>query len=654
MTAAAGGSRRLRVGAAALVLGLAFTIASAGPAAAQAHGPCRPMPNPNGGPMSCPNGGEPMPPATPKSPPLLDRMLGIEPAPGAVDKAPLSHYHVYYNDGSASASALATGLAPVNPAAAAGAAVIGTPPSPVAMVEGWLTDTMFTASKWAAALGLAVLGLVYNSSMRDWINGLVPKSNGVASLINTDIMGPLNLAGFFMLLTLVYAGWHTFRGSSAIGMGEFGLSLLIYVVAIIALSNPVAGFVNAVNGVTDIGGQVMSVSLSNGLGTGDLAGGNRCPSTFAVDARHRTLVRNAKRRGLLPPDIGQITCVLRVELVDVPYDLLNWGEVIKPNGDCWTQRQKILHDGLDAGDGTGVAKTLGTTCAKKFSMNPSADRLMAATLFLIAVLPIAGLLIIFSAMVLIALLTAIFLLIGAWPAFALGLLPGGGRRIFWRWATSLVAALASVIAMSAFLALLVWGCAEALNATDGLWIALRFLLMDIVGIMLLRLRRSFLHKVTTAVRNTGNRMPGAQGTVATGAAGAMAGAGAFGGTGGPVQWGGHPAQPRPGPEGRRGISPWVQPASYQSPRLAAPNELSHQLEQKFWHSRAARPLVRAKHGVKTGYPIRHPLKTFGTPIRALRHPISTAKPAWKALPKPPPKNQDGDGYPNNHHPWIPN
>jgi hypothetical protein len=117
--------------------------------------------------------------------------------------------------------------------------------------------------------------------------------------------------------------------------------------------------------------------------------------------------------------------------------------------------------------------------------------------------------------------------------------------------------------------------------------------------------------------------------------------------------------------------------------MAAPNELSHQLEQKFWHSKAARPLVRMKRGVT--YPLRHPVKTATSPARgalwAARNPLKVATSPARALgaatdavkhPKrslglapdpttgktkgpfaelPEPKDE---GYPNNRHPWIPN
>jgi hypothetical protein len=660
VSAARGG--RAALACLALALCSALVVASAPPAAADPGPPVPTTPPP-------PAATSPPPvPLTPpsgdsaddeKSDTIPETVLGPTPKWG-VDTAPLGHYHVYYDDGSSSGP---LGLP-------------GKPPSIFGSLEGFLTDGVFTLGRWTVAFGIGALGWVYGSTLRQWINDQVEPAARVAGVINRDILGPLNVAGFFLLLTLVYAGWQTFRGRATAGVGEFGLSLVIYMVALMALSDPVDGFLSAVNGVTDIAGQVMDASLANGLSADGIAGAARCPRPHQTDGHHAALVTNARRRGELPPDFKSMQCVLRVELVDVPYDLLNWGEVIKykPGEACWDNRQKILAQGPGSGGDEKVSDLLGAGgCKIKLSKNPSLDRFFAALLFMLSIIVMVGLLITFAVIVLIALLTGIFLLILVWPIFAMGLLPGQGRRVFWRWMTAFGASLASVIAMSAFLALLVWGCAEALETTDGVPIAFRFLLMNLVGIMLLRLRRTMLHRVTVAVRNLGDRMPGARGAALAGAggAGAIAGAGAAAG-GGAIRWGGHPARPRPGGDGQ-GFSPWIRPASYQSPRLAAPNELSAQLERKLWGSPAARPLVRARRGVT--YPLRHPVRTATAPVRApvraaahpvrtltapvraagnaVAHPVRTARRPWAPLPGPGGRPSDGDGYPDNHHPWIP-
>jgi len=655
----------------AMAVALVLVMAFSGSAWAQQT----PGPSPSPGPSPTPTPSKTPTATTPpaaasntddgQSGKITDQILGSLPAVG-IDTAPLGNYHVYYNDPSAKNfcdNNFVTGaLCTVSPAVQAGADVAQTaqnlsPPTIIGQIEGWLTDTMFTASKWVADIGLNVLGWVFNSTVRDWVDGLIQPAVNVANTINVRLLGPLNLAGFFLFLVFLYTGWQTFHGRTGSGLGEFGLSLVIYGVAIVALTDPATGFKNAVDGITNISDQVIDASLTNGLTAKGFAGDGRCPQMHATDPRHSTLVRKAQANGTIKPDFGVVQCVLRVELVDVPYDLLNWGQVIKPNAPCWAQRVEILNKGLGAGNGQGVSDILkqgGSQCEKMFSKNPSMDRFFAALLFMLSVLVMMGLLIITAGMDLIALVMGIFLLMWAWPMFALGLLPGVGRKTFWRYITSFIVAAASVIVMSAFLAVLVWGCAMALDSTTGLPIAMRFLLMDIVGLMLLRLRSTMHHKVATAVRNTGDRMPGAKGTVGAAAAGGAIG-GAAGGHGAPVPWGGTSARPHPNKDARS-MSMWVHPANYQSPRMAAPHELAHQGEQKFWHSKGARPLVRAKHGVKTLYPVRHPIKTLTSPVRAVTHPIKTVKAPFKPLPKPKGSASDdyeGDGYPNNHHPWIP-
>jgi len=576
---------------------------------------------------------------------------------GGTDKAALEAYHVYYDDGSGNlstaggiAGGLTGGLAcGANPACIAAGVVGGnalgskvkTPGSVIDMIEGWLTDTLFTGAKWSSWVGLQVLDWSFDPTIKDWIdNTLLAPVMKVSDAVNVKLLGPLNVMGFFLFLTLIYAGWHTFRGRSAVGIGEFGLSLLIYAMAIVALNNPVQGFKDAVDGVTNISGQVMSVALSNGLNVDGIAGKSRCPALQTTNAG---------------PNFNTIQCVLRVEFVDVPFDMLNFGKVITPADACWGPRQTLLKKAPGAGDANGAQSALGGNCGKLLQTKPSMDRFFSTFLYLLAILVMVGLLIVYSAMGIMALLTGIFLLMGLWPMFALGLLPGGARRSFWRWVTAFAATIASVIAMAAFLAVLIWGSDEALNTTGSLPIVLRFLVMDIVGIMMLKLRRTMLHKVTTAVRNTGDKMPGSKGTLAAAGAGAAGGMALAGAGGGSINWGGTPGRPNPGGGGK--FSPWIHPASYQSPRLAAPHELGHQLEQKFWHSKGARPVVRAKHGVKTLYPVRHPIKTITSPYQAVRHPIKSTKKPFKPLPDQKPNDyadhNGGRGYPNNHHPWIP-
>jgi hypothetical protein len=553
-----------------------------------------------------------------------------------------------------------------------------TPPNPWSVLMGWLIEGAFTFGRWATGVGIGILSWVYDSPLEKWIKDQLEPAAKVSRDIRSHILEPLNLIGFFLLLALLYAGWHTIRGRAAHGVGEFGLSLVIYMVMLMAVSDPVNGFLNAFNGVTDIAGQVMSAPLANGFTTDGYAGGNRCPQQ--TDSRHRALVVNAASRGELPPSFQTVKCVLRVELVDVPYDLFNWGRVIKPGDPCWDNRQRILRQGIGAnGDEDVIPILRANGCTLRLNANPNWDRFFAVLLYVLTALVFTGLLVIFAGMMLIALLTVVFLLIWIWPAFALGLVPRGGRHYFWRYITSIVVALASVIFAAAFLAFLLWGCTTALETTASLPIALRFLLMNIVGIMLLRVRRTMLHRGTTWVRNLGDRMPGAR-TALAGAAGGGGGAGAGSGSGagGMIEWGGHPARPRPGVDGP-GITPWIHPATYRSPRLAAPNELSAQLEERFWTSPAARPLVRARRGVT--YPVRHPVRTVTAPIRAAIHPIrtltapvraignavvhplQTVRRPWAPLPgraaapaRPQTvqaRNDDGDGYPNNRHPWIP-
>ncbi len=706
--AAASGRRGVRFGALGVAFavmvgafGLALVVVSAGPAHA-APAKCQPTmvttcpsttptkcqptmvttcPSTSGNPTAgctqmvptsvCPNGaatGQTGNTDDGKSGKITDTVLGGIKT-GGKDTASLGSYHIYYDAGSFGVKKT-LGFIPTG---------IETP-SPIGMLEGWLTDTVFTLARYVNQFALQILSWVYDSGLRDWINNnLVPGAAQVSRNLNRQILGPLNLAGFLLFLTLVYAGWKTFRGQASAGLGEFGLSLVIYAAAMITMADPVTGFVQAVNGVTDISSEVMNASLSNGITTGSDAGNaGRCPSANGSSGK---------------PDFNVVKCVLRVELVDVPYDMLNFGQVIAPNNHCWSARQKILAQGLDARsvkDVDSALKAAGGDCEKMLAKNPSMDRFFAAVIFMLSTLVMLGVLIIFALMVLMSLLTAIFLMMFAWPMFAVGLLPGAGRRVFWRYGTSIVAALAAVIAMGAFLAVLVWGCAETLSVTGGIPIAVRFLLMDLVGIMLLRLRKTMLHKITTAVRGTGDRLQNrpAGGYAMAAAGGAAAGALAGGAmAGAPIRWGGSAARPHPD-KGPNAMSAWVHPAQYRSPRMAAPNELSHQIEQKFWHSKAGRPVVRAKRGIS--YPIRHPVKTAMAPVKAVtypvRHPIRTVtapvrlpakaigatgkaaanpvqsakkfgnatKKPFQPLPKATKKHDyDGHGYPNNHHPWIP-
>ncbi|HZD68469.1 MAG TPA: hypothetical protein VFA45_06005 [Actinomycetes bacterium] len=641
---------RLWGGVLVLAVGLSSVLMSADGAVAR---PCRdtcgsartspPDPSPPA-PQPPPPAGAGQPPHSDNSGSITNQFLGDLRTSG-LDAAPLGNYHIYYDDGSFKVIE-ADFNKPHGDGRAGG--------SPVKHAQGWLTDSVFTLERWVTGLGLRVLRLAYDSELLDWVGKLIPPAAQAADVINGDILGPLNLAGFFLLLAFLYTAWQVFRGRAALGIREFGLSLVILLTALLVLQNPVRGVQDSMTAVIDVGGELMSASLSNGLTVDGVAGANRCPTPHESDARHAAVKAKAKANstGGLSPDFEAVECVLRVQLIDVPYDLLNWGKVIKPNDLCWKARQSLLQKAPDSSDQEGVEKALGEDCRKLFKGPPGVDRFFAAVLLAVFGVMVMSVLIGIALITLIALVTIIFLLIWSWPAFALGLLPNSGRQLFWRYVVAVGVAFAAVLVSYAGGAFLLWAEAQTFQAASeaGLPYMMQYGAAAAISYGVMRANRSWRHRVTARIRDWGDRMPGAQGAGSGGGRG-LAGAGAGGG-GGPVNWGGSPANPRPGSNGR-GLSAWVQPASYQSPRLAAPNELAHQLHQTFWRSRPARPLVRARHNLATLYPVRHPIRTVTSPFRFLTHPIASVRNAWRPL-EAPNRNPDGDRYPNNHHPWVPN
>lgn len=299
---------------------------------------------------------------------------------------------------------------------------------------GTATNLLFSIGKLTVAVSVWLLDAAVGFTMEE---ALSDAATSIADLLDSRILGPINLAHLGLVVSALYMGWQFLRGRVGFGAGEFALSLVVLAVLIhissVGFGMTVTGTLETTSGlateVVSLAADTESVGVSDRVGAALVAG-------FVRD----------------------------------PYDTINWGRTLTGTA-CEGARNQVLASGPHGNDPSPRQTMTDGGCVAEAEFNGQATtaRLVGALLYLVITLAALVLLVV-TAFTLVVAKGLSLLLVALLPiALYAGIFPGAGRSLLWHWLSALIRVLALILAMGVFLALLVAGLTGLLGLDRGLW-----------------------------------------------------------------------------------------------------------------------------------------------------------------------------------------
>ena len=388
---------------------------------------------------------------------LMDRVIGVEQGNGPG----IDHYDIGYDEGGTF--------------------------SIQRKVVGYLTELAFALARWLLRIGLWLVDWALQFRFAE---ALAAPAATVAARYQHAVVDRLGLGALALFAAAAWGGWHTLRGRLSKGAGEFGLSLLVTMVTAISFAAPASvllGDTGLLGRTRDLSLEVAATAMSEDGASGDA-----------------TVTTNP------------LTAGLRHVFVELPHQLLNWGQVLEDvDGEgpasahpCHATYLRLVASGPHGVDNEPRAAMKDAGCAEltEFNHDPSSDRLMATVLVLVAVFFVMVLLCAVAGTLVAAQLSTAVLVMLAPFALAGGLLPGAGRQLLWRWLMAVARALAAVVMTAVFLALFLVTIEALLSATAGQPLMVQMGVLDLLVVCSFLARSRLLRSGRRIVANAGRRL----------------------------------------------------------------------------------------------------------------------------------------------------
>jgi hypothetical protein len=375
------------------------------------------------------------------------------------------------------------------------------------LIWGVLTELVFWGTRAIAWLGLWAIEWAYSFNL---VDVFTEPAVEFADSLQREYVGPLGLNDFALFLALAYSGYQLFRRRTALGLGELAISLLVVVFGAMLVANPAWLMRSALPFTIDLSAGLLDVAT--GLSTEDDTTPGR--SSDADDDGNRRAVR-------------PLTSALFHALVEQPYDLIGWGELL--TGDCATKRDEILaNNDMDPDSDQarnhmrgGVAGTVGGAidkvpgagadiigdaasehlpggdCAARadFNADPSMERAGMAMISLTVTAIVVTLLAVVALTIVAAQLVLAGHLVVTPFAVAMGTVPGTGRQLLVKFVGNVGQSYVVIIAMSFLLAMLLVGTSVILGG-GNVPLLHRYIVLLVAGAVMFRLRK----RLTSAVQ----------------------------------------------------------------------------------------------------------------------------------------------------------
>jgi hypothetical protein len=422
---------------------------------------------------------------------------------------------------------------------------------PIRGVVGFFMSAFFDAAIWLVSIATWLLTWAFTFQFASALAGMAADT---ARLFQTRIVGGLELAHFALFFAIAWCGYNLLRGRIMRGVGEFLVTLIIMGLSVWAMADPASLLTNADAQVSNLSGAVMSVAVAK---AGDPApqpvpiaaipGCQTGPGLSCVATGNAVYQHPEYGVSILP-----LKQAITNALIVLPYDILNWSHPL--TGACAAARDKILTEPGPLGplqistSPQGVVTTVppqresapwdtqeyprtvmraaGCNDEADFNANPSLGRAGAALLLLLAGIIVFLSLTPIAVTVIAAQFVGVGLIMVLPIALVVGMVPGAGRQLLWRWVGLAGKCIVAILALSFLLTFFAIAAGGVLNAFPGPILVPLFAL-DILALILFFARKRVLHAGQRAGQRIGGHLEsrsiggsrGGLGMAAAGAAG---------------------------------------------------------------------------------------------------------------------------------------
>jgi hypothetical protein len=376
---------------------------------------------------------------------------------------------------------------------------------------GTFTNWAFVADRWVVHTALSLIHWSLSFHVADALTAPAAK---LAATYQHSVVDQIGLIGVCLFAAAAWSAWHIFRSRLSKGAGEFGVSLIILLITTATWAAP-ATFLLGPGGLL---GHTRDVATTLGQVTAGVGGTPApppgCPGgPDGPPAPGTDCLAPAGTGGgadYTAPLLGS----LHHAFVEVPYQLLNWGEQLDIPGHqspCLATETKIVASGphSTSDDPRNMMTSAGCPDLAKFNAAPSADRLVGAALSFLGSLIVMVLAIVIAFALMLAELTCVGLVVAFPLVAAVALVPGPGRELLWRWITHAIGALLALIATVVCLSLMLVGVDGVLSAVAGQALLVIFALLDALVVATLIFHRRLRKGLHRAAENFGRRLENA-------------------------------------------------------------------------------------------------------------------------------------------------
>lgn len=424
---------------------------------------------------------------------------------------------------------------------------------PMSSVVGFFMQAFFDASVWLVSIATWLLTWAFTFQFASALAGMAADTAG---LFQTRIVGQLELAHFALFFAIAWCGFQILRGRIMRGAGEMLVTLIIMGISFFALGDPAGLLRGADAQVSNLSGAVMSVAVNKAGDTSappaqvPVAAIAGCtPSAGVSCVATGNAVDEHPEYGV---SIQPLKQAISNALIAQPYDILNWKHPL--TGACAAARDKILTQpgppGMPQMTTNGPVMTItgppepetapwdtqdyprsvmlaaGCTSEATFNARPTLARAFAAALLLMAALIVLISLTLIAVTVIAAQFVGVGLVMVLPIALVVGMVPGAGRQLLWRWVGLAGKCIVAILALSFLLTFFAIAAGGVLNAFPGPILVPLFAL-DILALVLFFARKRVLHAGQRAGQRIGGHLESRQVGGSRGGLG-MAAAGAAG------------------------------------------------------------------------------------------------------------------------------
>jgi len=352
----------------------------------------------------------------------------------------------------------------------------------------------FDVDKWVIGFACWLVGWALDFGLAKIMIGPVTT---VSQTIRDQLIDRIGLPGLFLVLAAFYGGYHIMFKNRSKGFAETGLSLLVAAVAATVLVSPAQWLLGS-QGQPATGQSTMLLSNDGLLGqTRDV--------TLQISSM--VLSEDPQSTSSDPADVSTpIKNALVDSMIVKPTELMLYGRTFTGNcakafGHVMLVQYNFNQLGLDPWTADMVPSSTGgslmdqvqaagndfTKACKTGGSSPQAKKASADMAFSAAFVAVAAVII----AILIILVTGTFLIAQGWLAFeairgywalTVGILPGGGRAVLWRWLSAITKAILAMMLSILFLAVFILMLLALIQADTGPILAVKFIVIDIAAL----------------------------------------------------------------------------------------------------------------------------------------------------------------------------